>query len=41
MNIKPKFVLLTNNPDKINAMNNMNMQVISTAEIEFKPNPFN
>jgi 3,4-dihydroxy 2-butanone 4-phosphate synthase/GTP cyclohydrolase II len=40
-NINPKFVLLTNNPDKINAMKSMNINVISTAEIEFKPNPFN
>jgi 3,4-dihydroxy 2-butanone 4-phosphate synthase/GTP cyclohydrolase II len=41
LNISPKFVLLTNNPDKINAMKNMNIEIISTCEIEFKPNPFN
>ena len=41
MDISPKFVLLTNNPDKISAMKSMNLKVISTAEIEFRPNPFN
>ena len=41
MSISPKFVLLTNNPDKINAMKNMNIEIIPTCEIEFKPNPFN
>ena len=41
MQINPKFVLLTNNPDKINAMKEMKLNVISTAEIEFKPNAFN
>ncbi len=41
MDISPNFVLLTNNPDKISAMKSMNLKVISTAEIEFRPNPFN
>lgn len=39
--IDPKFVLLTNNPDKINAMKEMNINVIGVSDIEFKPNPFN
>lgn len=39
--INPNFVLLTNNPDKIEAMKSMGLNVISTGEIEFKPNPFN
>jgi len=41
MNINPNFVLMTNNPDKINAMKELNINIISTGEIEFKPNPFN
>lgn len=41
LGIKPKFVLLTNNPDKIDAMKALNMQVISTEDIEFPSNPFN
>lgn len=41
LNINPNFVLLTNNPDKVDAMKSLNINVISTGEIEFKPNPFN
>ena len=41
LGIDPKFVLLTNNPDKIQAMKDMNINVINTGEIEFKSNPFN
>lgn len=41
LNIKPNFVLLTNNPDKVEAMKALNLNVISTGEIEFRPNPFN
>ena len=40
-NINPDIVLLTNNPDKIEAMKSMNINVMATGEIEFKPNPFN
>ena len=32
---------MTNNPDKINAMKSLGINIISTGEIEFKPNPFN
>ena len=32
---------MTNNPDKIDAMKAMNLQIIDTAHIEFKPNKFN
>lgn len=41
MKIDPKFVLFTNNPDKINAMKELKLNVISTEQIEFKPNLFN
>ena len=41
LNINPNFVLLTNNPDKVDAMKSLNINVILTGEIEFKPNPFN
>jgi 3,4-dihydroxy 2-butanone 4-phosphate synthase/GTP cyclohydrolase II len=41
LNINPNFVLLTNNPDKVEAMKKLEMNVISTGEIEFRPNPFN
>ena len=41
LNISPNFVLLTNNPDKVDAMKSLNIKVISTGEIEFRPNPFN
>ena len=41
LNINPKFILLTNNPDKVDAMASLNINVISTGEIEFEPNPFN
>lgn len=41
MQINPQIVLMTNNPDKINAMKQLGCNIISTCEIEFKPNPFN
>ena len=41
LHINPKFVLLTNNPDKVDAMNSLNINIISTGAIEFEPNPFN
>ena len=33
LNINPKFVLLTNNPDKVDAMNSLNINIISTGAI--------
>lgn len=36
-----KFVLLTNNPDKINGLKNLNINIVDHQNIEFKPNPFN
>ena len=31
LQINPKFVLMTNNPDKIDAMKSMDLQIIDTA----------
>lgn len=36
-----KFTLLTNNPDKINGLKNLGIQIKKTQELEFIPNPFN
>lgn len=36
-----KFNLLTNNPDKINGLKNLGIQINKTEELEFIPNPFN
>ena len=41
MNINPNFILMTNNPDKINAMKQLNLNIKGTSQIEFKPNIFN
>jgi 3,4-dihydroxy 2-butanone 4-phosphate synthase/GTP cyclohydrolase II len=41
LKIDPNFVLLTNNPDKINGLKALNVKVTSISDIEFKPNPFN
>mgnify|MGYP001175859180 CR=1 FL=1 len=41
LDIKPKFILLTNNPDKINSLQNLGFDIQKTENIEFKPNPFN
>jgi 3,4-dihydroxy 2-butanone 4-phosphate synthase / GTP cyclohydrolase II len=36
-----KFTLLTNNPDKINGLKSLGIQIEQTQELEFFPNPFN
>ena len=41
LGIKPKFILMTNNPDKINGLTDLGFEIIKTEAIEFKPNPFN
>ncbi len=32
---------MTNNPDKIDGLKNLGINVVSVSDIEFKPNPFN
>jgi len=41
LGITPKFILMTNNPDKINKLTDLGFEIMSTEAIEFKPNPFN
>lgn len=41
LHITSKFVLLTNNPDKMNAFNKLGLKLERTESIEIKPNPFN
>lgn len=36
-----EFILLTNNPDKINAFQSLNIKLIKTQSIEYEPNAFN
>jgi 3,4-dihydroxy 2-butanone 4-phosphate synthase/GTP cyclohydrolase II len=36
-----KFILLTNNPDKINAMKAQGLKVVRAEPLEFEPSPFN
>ncbi|CAF4616838.1 unnamed protein product, partial [Rotaria sp. Silwood2] len=36
-----QFILLTNNPDKIKAMDDLKLQVIQTEQLEFESSPFN
>ena len=38
---KSEFILLTNNPDKINGLNNLGVNIVSNEAIEFDPNLFN
>ncbi|MEY2789302.1 MAG: hypothetical protein RLZZ34_2445 [Verrucomicrobiota bacterium] len=38
---KARFILLTNNPDKIEAMRAQGLRVIRAEPIEFEPSPFN
>jgi 3,4-dihydroxy 2-butanone 4-phosphate synthase / GTP cyclohydrolase II len=38
---KVKFILLTNNPDKINGLKNLNIKILKTENLEYIPNPFN
>ena len=41
LDINPKFILMTNNPDKIDGLTNLGFHIEKTETIEFKPNPFN
>jgi 3,4-dihydroxy 2-butanone 4-phosphate synthase/GTP cyclohydrolase II len=41
LDINPKFILMTNNPDKIDGLTNLGFNIEKTETIEFKPNPFN
>ena len=36
-----KYILLTNNPDKINSFKNIGLNLINVESIEIKPTPFN
>ncbi len=38
---KARFILLTNNPDKIEAMRAQGLKVVRAEPIEFEPSPFN
>lgn len=35
------FVMLTNNPDKINGLSSLGINIVDNVSIEFKPNPYN
>ena len=41
LGIDPDFILLTNNPDKINGLIKLGLRVSKTETIEYNPNPFN
>lgn len=41
LKIDPKFILLTNNPDKIQKFTDLGLKLNSTESIEILPNPFN
>ena len=41
LEINPNFILLTNNPDKINGLKKLGLNVTKTETIEYIPNPFN
>lgn len=41
LEIKPRFILLTNNPDKITGFKEVGLTIHSTQKIEIQPNPFN
>jgi len=41
LGITAPFVVLTNNPDKIEALRSMGIQVAGTETLEFEPSPFN
>lgn len=41
LNIDPEFILLTNNPDKIEKFQKLNLKLKEVRSIEIKPNPFN
>lgn len=41
LGIKAGFVVLTNNPDKLDALKAQGLQVVGTEALEFEPSPFN
>ena len=41
LGIKAPFIVLTNNPDKVNAMRTQGLNVIDTETLEFEPSPYN
>ena len=41
MNIDSEFILLTNNPDKVKALKDMNIKVKRKESLEYTPGPFN
>lgn len=41
LGIDADFVLLTNNPDKIEGMTSQGLRVVATEALEFEPSPFN
>ena len=41
LKLNPKFILLSNNPDKVEGFRNAGLQIESVQQIEITPNPFN
>lgn len=41
LGIKAPFIVLTNNPDKVNALRDQGIEVVDTETLEFEPSPFN
>lgn len=41
LGIKAGFTVLTNNPDKVSAIENHGLKVLGTETLEFEPSPFN
>ncbi len=41
LGISPEFIVLTNNPDKIDAMHAQGLKIAATETLEFEPSPFN
>lgn len=41
LGIKASFVVLTNNPDKVDALKAQGLNVVGTETLEFEPSPFN
>lgn len=41
LGIKASFIVLTNNPDKVNALKSQGITVAATEALEFEPSPFN
>lgn len=41
LGVRPRFVLLTNNPDKIDGLRHQGMDVVGVEAIEVPPNPWN